>query len=171
MKYCEHCGNELILKNIEKEGQIPYCSFCDKLYFPLFNTAVSMIALNPRKDKILLIKQYGKERNILVAGYVNKTENVEETLCREMKEEIGRKVVSYRYMKSSYYEKTNTLMLNFAVVLDSEVLDIDQEEVDEACWYSFEEAKKHIAQDSLAQEFLLNFLDKIIKEEDFTPLV
>ena len=80
MKYCEQCGNKLILKNIEKEGEIPYCSSCDKLYFPMFNTAVSMIALNPQKDKILLIKQYGKNRNILVAGYVNKGENAEETI-------------------------------------------------------------------------------------------
>ncbi len=42
-------------------------------------------------------------------------------------------------------KKTNTLMLNFAVVLDSETLDIDKEEVDEAKWFSFEEAKNEIA--------------------------
>lgn len=159
MKYCEQCGNKLILINIEKEGEIPYCSSCDKLYFPMFNTAVSMIALNPQKDKILLIKQYGKNRNILVAGYVNKGENAEETIQREMKEEIGRDIISYQYLKSSYYEKTNTLMLNFAVVLDSETLDIDKEEVDEAKWFSFEEAKNEIAKNSLAEQFLLYFLD------------
>lgn len=159
MKYCEQCGKELVLKSIEKEGKIPYCSSCDKLYFPMFNTAVSMIALNPQKDKILLIKQYGKNRNILVAGYVNKGENAEETIQREMKEEIGRDIISYQYLKSSYYEKTNTLMLNFAVVLDSETLDIDKEEVDEAKWFSFEEAKNEIAKNSLAEQFLLYFLD------------
>lgn len=159
MKYCEQCGKELVLKSIEKEGEIPYCSSCDKLYFPMFNTAVSMIALNPQKDKILLIKQYGKNRNILVAGYVNKGENAEETIQREMKEEIGRDIISYQYLKSSYYEKTNTLMLNFAVVLDSETLDIDKEEVDEAKWFSFEEAKNEIAKNSLAEQFLLYFLD------------
>ena len=159
MKYCEQCGKELVLKSIEIVGKIPYCSSCDKLYFPMFNTAVSMIALNPQKDKILLIKQYGKNRNILVAGYVNKGENAEETIQREMKEEIGRDIISYQYLKSSYYEKTNTLMLNFAVVLDSETLDIDKEEVDEAKWFSFEEAKNEIAKNSLAEQFLLYFLD------------
>ena len=147
MKYCEQCGKELVLKSIEKEGKIPYCSSCDKLYFPMFNTAVSMIALNPKKDRILL------------AGYVNKGENAEETIQREMKEEIGRDIISYQYLKSSYYEKTNTLMLNFAVVLDSETLDIDKEEVDEAKWFSFEEAKNEIAKNSLAEQFLLYFLD------------
>ena len=115
--------------------------------------------LNPKKDRILLIKQYGKNRNILVAGYVNKGENAEETIQREMKEEIGRDIISYQYLKSSYYEKTNTLMLNFAVVLDSETLDIDKEEVDEAKWFSFEEAKNEIAKNSLAEQFLLYFLD------------
>ncbi len=46
-----------------------------------------------------------KNRNILVAGYVNKGENAEETIQREMKEEIGRDIISYQYLKSSYYEK------------------------------------------------------------------
>lgn len=50
-------------------------------------------------------------------------------------------------------------MLNFAVVLDSETLDIDKEEVDEAKWFSFEEAKNEIAKNSLAEQFLLYFLD------------
>lgn len=90
---------------------------------------------------------------------MNKGENAEETIQREMKEEIGRDIISYQYLKSSYYEKTNTLMLNFAVVLDSETLDIDKEEVDEAKWFSFEEAKNEIAKNSLAEQFLLYFLD------------
>lgn len=61
MKYCMHCGKELSMKYIEKEGNIAHCTTCDQLFFPQFNTAVSMIALNPEKDKILLIQQYGKK--------------------------------------------------------------------------------------------------------------
>lgn len=56
MKYCMHCGKELSMKYIEKEGNIAHCTTCDQLFFPQFNTAVSMIALNPEKDKILLIQ-------------------------------------------------------------------------------------------------------------------
>ena len=158
MKYCSECGEKLILKEVEHEGVTPYCKNCQKLIFPTFNVAVSLIALSPDEKHILLIQQYGKQRNILVAGYVNQKENVEETILREMQEEIGRKVIQHRFLKSSYFAKSNTLMLNFVVKLDDDSLqDVSDWEVDHAAWYSFEEASQAIAQGSLAQQFLLNF--------------
>lgn len=51
MKYCSTCGHPLILK--EHEGRIPYCEQCQEYRFPVFSTAVSMVVLNPEKDKIL----------------------------------------------------------------------------------------------------------------------
>ena len=88
-----------------------------------------------------------------------------------MTEEIGRRVVAYRYLKSEYFEKTNTLMLSFAVLLDSTSLaDISDWEIDEAKWYSFDEALKAIAPASLAQRFLLNFIHCYEKESKETFL-
>lgn len=160
MKYCSKCGTKLILKELEHEGNVPFCPKCQKYMFPTFNVAVSLIALSPNEKQILLIQQYGKKRNILVAGYVNQKESVEETIHREMMEEIGRKVEKYRFLKSEYFEKTNTLMLNFAVLLDDTSLEhVSDWEIDYAQWYSFEEARECIAEDSLAQRFLLNFLN------------
>lgn len=165
MNYCSHCGNALVLKECEHEGMIPYCETCKKFIFPTFNTAVSLIALAPSFDRILLIQQYGKKRNILVAGYVNQKESVEECIVREMQEEIGRKVMKYHFLKSEYFAKSNTLMLNFAVVLDSDSLaNVSDWEIDACAWYSFEEAKKAIAQGSLAQKFLLNFINVYQKD-------
>ena len=159
MKYCMHCGKQLSTKFIEKEGNVAHCIACDTLFFPQFNTAVSMIALNPARDQILLIQQYGKQRNVLVAGYVDQKEAVEETLVREMKEEIGRNICAYKYLKSEYFERSNTLMLSFAVVLDDMNLDnMDEEEIDCAAWFSFEKAKEMIAKDSLAERFLDHFM-------------
>lgn len=166
VKYCMHCGKQLSTKYIEKEGDVAHCVACDTLFFPQFNTAVSMIALNPAKDQILLIQQYGKQRNVLVAGYVNQKEDVEETLIREMKEEIGRNICAFKYLKSEYFVRSNTLMLSFAVVLDDMNLDfVDQDEIDCAQWFSFEKAKKEIAKDSLAERFLNHFIQ--VYHDDF----
>ena len=161
MKYCSTCGHPLILKEHEHEGRIPYCEQCQEYRFPVFSTAVSMLLLNPEKDKILLIKQYGRDHNVLVAGYVNQKESLEETLIRELEEEIGLKVKAYRYNRSEYFPNTNTLMCNFTVVADDECLDhVSDWEVDEAKWYSFEEAKHEVKPCSLAQRFLFDFFKK-----------
>lgn len=159
MNYCNICGTKLKPKELEHEGIIPFCEKCHEFRFPSFNCAVSMIVLNPHKDKILLIQQYGKKRNILVAGYVNQKESLEEALVRELKEEIGRNATEYHYMKSEYFAKSNTVICNFVVVADDESLqDVSEWEIDDANWFSFEEAKNQVAQGSLAQRFLLYFL-------------
>lgn len=161
-KYCYACGEKLELRKLENEGQIPYCKSCKEFRFPAFNSAVSMIALNPKKDKILLIQQYGKKNNILVAGYVNKGECLEETIVREMKEEIGRTIIEYQYLRSSYFTPSNTLIHNFLCVIDSEDLsDLNTQEVDFAKWFTFEEAFHNVKPGSLAQQFLHSYLKSI----------
>ncbi|WCM71515.1 NUDIX domain-containing protein [Clostridium perfringens] len=78
-----------------------------------------------------------------------------------MKEETGLNVKDYQYMKSSYYEKTNTLMCNFICMVDSEDLSQINEEVDKAEWFSFEDALKNIKSKSLAEEFLIYAFKKM----------
>ncbi len=160
MSYCTECGTRLVKKHLENEGEVPYCKSCRAFRFPTFNVAVSMIVYTPDARKILLIKQYGKDRNILVAGYVNKGEYAEHALKREVREETGLNVVSCCFNRSEYYEKSNTLMLNFACMADSSDLSGVTPEVDYAAWYTLEEAKEAVFHGSLAERFLLHWLSK-----------
>ena len=160
MKFCYECGTKLTKEYLEGEGNIPYCPQCQQFRFPIYNTAVSMEVLSPKRDKVLLIRQYGKKRNILVAGYVNRGEQAEHAVAREVKEEIGLDVHDVTFQRSSFFEPSNTLMLNFSCVADSEDLSGMTEEVDEAEWMTFSRAKEEIAPNSLAQTFLMAFLRK-----------
>ena len=89
MKYCMHCGHKLDEKYLMGEGMVPYCPECQEFRFPVYNTAVSMIVMNKELDKVLLIKQYGRDSYILVAGYVNKGEDAEDAVKREIGEELA----------------------------------------------------------------------------------
>jgi NAD+ diphosphatase len=158
MKFCVECGTKLEEKFLEGEGMIPYCDTCKQHRFPIFNTAVSMVVLNEAGDKSLLIKQYGRDFYILVAGYVNKGESAENAVSREVKEEVGLDVTRCLFNKSEYFERSNTLMLNFVCYVKDECLDGMTEEVDHAEWFTIEEARKNIKEDSLAQRFLEHFV-------------
>ncbi len=160
MNYCVECGTKLEKKFLENEGEVPFCPSCNEYRFPIFNSAVSMVIMNPTRDKILLIKQYGRDRYILVAGYINRGEAAEDTVKREIMEEIGFEVENITFNKSKFFEKSNTLMNNFYCTAKSEDLSGMTKEVDVATWFTFEEAKKNIAHGSLAEEFLLAFLEK-----------
>ncbi len=161
MKYCPECGTSLVPKMLKGEGEIPYCGKCAQFRFPVFSTAVSMIVQNPDKTKILRIQQYGRQDNILVAGYVSKGESAESAVRREVMEETGLELVSLEYNRSEYFPRSNTLMLNFACVAAGESLDgVNNEEVDLAQWFTRDEAREKIRPESLAKRFLLYFLDK-----------
>ena len=52
--YCCVCGNILEVKIIKNEGDIPYCSNCDKLFFPKVDIAMIAILTND-KNQICLV--------------------------------------------------------------------------------------------------------------------
>ena len=40
-KHCFECGTELIEKELEGEGIVPYCPQCEQFRFPMYNVAVA----------------------------------------------------------------------------------------------------------------------------------
>lgn len=145
------------MRPLKDEGMVPYCPHCETYRFPLFNVAVSMIVTNEKEDQILLIKQYGRNTYILVAGYVNKGEDAEHAVVREVKEEMNLDVHQVRFNHSHYFAKSNTLMLNFTTIVDGHVH--PNWEIDSYHWFSREEARKNIRPNSLAEAFLVGYLD------------
>ena len=161
MTHCCECGEELVLKECPHEGNVPYCERCGEYRFPIFSSAISTAVLNPAQDKILLIKQYGRDFYVLLAGYINKGECAEEALVREVQEEVALHITGHRLMKTSYFQPSNTLMINFVSVADSDDLSRITDEVDEAAWFTFDEALENIVPDSLAETFLRNIVRQL----------
>lgn len=157
--YCVNCGHELIEKSCGLDGMIPYCPNCHEFRFPMFNSAISAIIFNHAKDKVLLIQQYGSQDNIFIAGYINQGENAKEALIREIKEETNLDVVSFEYNDNEYFEKTNTLIHNYAVVVQHEDFHTNNE-IDYAKWYPLAEALEKIKPHSLAKSFLKRYFMK-----------
>ena len=159
-KHCFKCGTELIEQKLEGEGIVPYCPQCQQFRFPMYNVAVSMIVINEQTGEILLIKQYGRPSFILVAGYVNRGEQVEHAVCREIKEETGMTASHIKFNRTSFFEPSNTLMCNFtAYVKDSSELSPNSE-IDSYQWFSPEDARLNIRPNSLASQFLNAYLNE-----------
>ncbi|MDO5455930.1 MAG: NUDIX domain-containing protein [Eubacteriales bacterium] len=157
MKYCMQCGCELDEKYLMGEGMVPYCPRCGEFRFRVFSTAVSMIVMNKSLDRVLLIRQYGRKHHILVAGYVNRGEDAEDAVVREIREEIGLEVLEYHFNRSHYFAPSNTLMLNFTVIVEDKE-PLPNREIDDYGWFTIEEARDYGARkETLAQRFLHGF--------------
>lgn len=159
-RYCQECGTALVDKELENEGIVPFCPKCGQYRFPMYNVAVSMIVIDRKTDRILLIRQYGRPYFILVAGYVNRTEPLEDAVAREIMEETGMTVSAIRYNRTRFFEPSNTLMCNFTAFVDDASKLHTNEEVDSYEWFTKDEARRNIKEGSLAAYFLNTYLDE-----------
>lgn len=145
------------MKFLEHEGLVPYCPKCHEFRFPIFSCAISVIILNKDKTKTLFVKQYNTNYFRLVAGYVNKGESAEEALVREMKEEIGVEPIEYHILKTAYFSKSNTLIINFYALIDCEIT--PNYEIDSYQWFSLNDGIDAIKDAKLASKFYNYFLN------------
>lgn len=159
-KHCFNCGTKLIEKELKGEGIVPFCENCNSFQFTMYNIAVSMIVVNEETDKIMLIKQYGNPFYILVAGYVNRGEPLENAVVREIKEETGMNVSHIKFNRTKFYEKSNTLMCNFTAFVKNDTELSTNNEIDSFRWFTKDDARKNILQNSLASYFLNAYLDE-----------
>ena len=159
--FCVECGEKLALVVHKQEGLVPFCKNCNEYRFPQFATAVSLVVTNRNKDAILLAKHIGQDDFILFAGYVKKGETAEKAVTREFKEETKLNVVKYKYMSSKYHEPRNVLMLNYLVVAENGEAVGDASELEEARWFTFDEALANVRKQSTAEAFLKNAIAEI----------
>ena len=161
--FCYECGEKLALVLHEEEGLIPFCKNCNEFRYPQFATAVTIVATNRNKDKILLAKHAGQDDYILFAGYVKKGETAEKTVTREFKEETKLNVVKLKYTSSRYRADKNLLLLNFIVVAENGDAVPDRREIAEVKWFDFDEALENVRKDSDAEAFLKSAVAELKK--------
>jgi NAD+ diphosphatase len=163
MRFCMACGAPLRMREHPGEGHpVPWCEACQSYRYPMYNCAVSMVVMDEARDKILLIRQYGRPHWVLVAGYVNQGEDAEDAAARELREELDMTVTGLRFNHSHYFAPSNTLMLNYTVTV-AEDAPRPNGEVDDWAWFPVEEAKARIKPGSLAQAFLRGSFDGVYR--------
>ena len=108
-------------------------------------------------DKLLLTK-YSKgiyKRYGLVAGFVEIGETLEQTIQREVMEEVGLKVKNIRYYKNQPWAFSSSLLVGFFADLDgADIVTLDQNELSEAVWLSRTEIPDNPIKISLANEMI-----------------
>ena len=157
-KYCSICGNKMDMYHKER-GLC--CSSCKNIVYPTIAPAVIVGVKN--KDKILLTK-YSRgnyKKYALVAGYVEVGESVEDTVKREVMEEVGLKVKNIRYFGSQPWGFTNTLLVGFFADLDGkEEVTLEEDELAEGTWFRYDELPPRDLLISLTQTMINEFEKK-----------
>ena len=157
--YCPHCGDKLIKKEIGDEGKIPFCERCSEPMWDMFRTCIITAVVNEEQEVALLRQNYVSTTSyVCVAGVMKMGESAEETVVREVKEEIGLDVERLEFVKSYPYEKKEMLMLGYKSVVKKAAFKTSGE-VDSVEWVKFEDALSKLREGSIAWQLVKRVIE------------
>ena len=131
-RYCGYCSKEMAPARGMNARE---CSVCGMLAFPRISPAV--IVLVERDGQVLLARGQGFTADFfsVLAGFVEPGETLEDTVHREIEEEVGIKVRNVRYFGSQPWPFPDSLMIGFTAEYLSGEIRIDKTEIIEAGWF------------------------------------
>ena len=154
-KYCGRCGKPMIHDEKERMMRCPECGLME---FPKICPAVIIGVTHG--DKILMSKYAGRDfkKYALIAGFAEVGETIEETVRREVMEEVGLKVKNITYYKSQPWSFSDTLLMGFFCELSGEdEITLDEEELALAEWFTREDMPVEWEGISLTNEMMMMF--------------
>lgn len=157
--YCSHCGTKLIPKEIGDEGEIPFCINCNIPLWDMFTTCIIAAVVNENGEIALLRQNYvSATKYVCVAGIMKMGESAEETVIREVKEEIGQNVEKLEFIRSYPYEKKEMLMLGYQACVKKQEFQLSGE-VDSAEWVRYENALSLLREGSIAWQLVKTIIE------------
>ena len=156
-RYCGTCGMALVHDGKERMMR---CPKCNAMHYPKISPAVIVGVIDREQERILMTKYAGRDykKYALIAGFSEIGETAEDTVRREVMEEVGIKVKNIRYYKSQPWSFTDTLLLGFYCELDGDDrIQLDQEELSIGQWLRRDEIPTEYDGISLTNEMIMRF--------------
>jgi len=132
-RFCGACGVPTVIADGEYAA---VCAACDLRSYPRISPVV--IVAVTRGNQILLAQpiRAGRRMYTVLAGFVEVGESLEETVAREIGEEVGLTVTDLAYAGSQSWPFPHALMVGFTARYASGEIVCDTTELVEAGWYS-----------------------------------
>ena len=154
-KFCGKCGHPLVPDTRER---MMYCPHCKNTEYPKISPAVIVGVRNG--NRLLMSKYAGgtARRYALIAGFAEIGETLEETVKREVMEEVGLKVKNIEYYKSQPWSLSSSLLMGFYCDLEgSDQIVLEEDELSEAEWFERDDIPYDDYDVSLTREMMIRF--------------
>ncbi len=157
-RFCSACGSKLKRLPAIFAKQ---CESCGFTMFPKISPAV--IVAVEKADTILLARANRFAENLysVLAGFAEPGESLEDTVRREIKEEVGIEVKDVRYFGSQPWPYPDSLMIGFTASWSSGEITVDNDEITDARWFTVEGLPLIPDKISIARSLIDSFVEKI----------
>jgi len=154
-KFCGRCGSMTTEKPDERAMVCPCCS---NITYPKISPAIIVAIISDNKILLAHNSNFDENRYSLVAGYADIGETLEDTVRREVMEEVGLAVRNIRYYQSQPWPFSGSLMIGFTAEADEgQPISPDGVEITEAKWFSRGNLPNYPPKISIAGEMIDRF--------------
>ena len=131
-QFCGRCGAAM---NEHAVDRAKHCPDCGLISYPRLSP--SIIVLIEKGSQMLLARNANWPTNMYstLAGFVEPGESIEQTVHREIMEEVGLRVTNLRYAGSQSWPFPNSLMLGFHCEYAGGEIVCQEEEIADAQWF------------------------------------
>lgn len=138
-QFCGRCGRPT---QSHTRDLAMSCASCNLDFYPRLSPCI--ITLVTRGDECLLAwhARSKEEKYSCLAGFIEVGESPEQTLIREVREEVGLEVANIRYVMSQPWPFPGQLMLGYYAEYSSGNIRLDEKEIVAAKWYQYNRLPK-----------------------------
>lgn len=156
-RFCGRCASPT--KPLEGQRAL-WCASCDLHFYPRLSPC--MIVLITRDDHCLLARHAGSRREIhtALAGFVEVGERVEDTVHREIAEEVSLKVKNLRYFESQAWPFPGQLMIGFHATYEGGEIQVDGDEILSADWWRYDQLPALPPPETLSGRLIAHFVSE-----------
>lgn len=156
-QFCIRCGSKTENKSDERAKKCPVCGHVN-----FMRISPAVIVLVSRGDRMLLARgqRFKDEMYSVLAGFVEPGETLEDTVKREIKEEVGIDVKDIRYFGSQSWPFPDSLMIAFTAQYAGGDIRIDETEIADARWFDCDNLPLIPGKISIARSMIDWFIEK-----------
>ena len=160
-QHCIQCGLKNEPKNDERAKKCPQCGYVS---FPRISPAIIVLIEHDGKALLACSPRFKEGLFSTLAGFVEPGETLEDAVRREVKEEAGIDVKNIRYFGSQPWPFPDSLMVGFTAEYAGGDINIDNNEILDARWFSADDMPEIPAKISISRALIDSFLAKAQKK-------
>ncbi len=157
-QFCGRCGDKMEHHDYDRAKEGPSCHLIN---YP--RLAPSIIVLVTKGDEMLLARNANWPTGMYstLAGFVEVGESIEQTVHREVLEEVGVRVKNLKYFGSQSWPFPNSLMLGFHAEYAGGEIVCQDDEIADAQWFKADNLPQIPPKTAISGWLIQEFIDEL----------